>query len=54
MLTLVTVFRFDVDSEGERSKREVEAEAVAYIIGRFSDWIRTGQRSILPRGGQEI
>ena len=26
---------FDVDDEAERSKREVEAEAVAYIVGRF-------------------
>jgi len=28
---------FNVDSEPERAKREVEAEAVAYIVGRFFD-----------------
>lgn len=26
---------FDVDDDTERSKREVEAEAVAYIVGRY-------------------
>lgn len=30
-----TLLHFDVDDEAERSKREVEAEAVAYIDGRF-------------------
>lgn len=30
-----TLLHFDVDDEVERSKREVEAEAVAYIVGRF-------------------
>lgn len=29
------LLHFDVDDEDERSKREVEAEAVAYIVGRF-------------------
>jgi hypothetical protein len=29
------LLHFDVDDEAERSKREVEAEAVAYIVGRF-------------------
>jgi len=29
------VMSIDVDSEPERAKREVEAEAVAYIAGRF-------------------
>jgi hypothetical protein len=28
-------FDIDVDDEAERSKREVEAEAVAYIVGRY-------------------
>jgi hypothetical protein len=26
---------FDVDDDTERSKREVEAEAVAYVVGRY-------------------
>ncbi len=29
------VLHFDVDDETERAKREVEAEAVAYIVGRY-------------------
>ena len=29
------LLHFDVNDEAERSKREVEAEAVAYIVGRF-------------------
>ncbi|WP_433630051.1 ArdC-like ssDNA-binding domain-containing protein [Halomicrococcus sp. NG-SE-24] len=29
------LLHFDVDDETERSKREVEAEAVAYIVGRY-------------------
>ena len=29
------LLHFDVDDEDERSKREVEAEAVAYIVGRY-------------------
>lgn len=29
------LLHFDVDDDTERSKREVEAEAVAYIVGRF-------------------
>jgi hypothetical protein len=29
------LLHFDVDDEAERSKREVEAEAVAYIVGRY-------------------
>nr|WP_227377627.1 hypothetical protein [Haladaptatus halobius] len=29
------LLHFDVDDECERSKREVEAEAVAYIVGRY-------------------
>ncbi|MDS0301355.1 ImmA/IrrE family metallo-endopeptidase [Halogeometricum sp. S1BR25-6] len=29
------LLHFDVDDEEERSKREVEAEAVAYIVGRY-------------------
>ncbi|WP_227379183.1 ArdC-like ssDNA-binding domain-containing protein [Haladaptatus halobius] len=30
-----TLLHFDVDDDCERSKREVEAEAVAYIVGRY-------------------
>jgi hypothetical protein len=26
---------FDVDDDTERAKREVEAEAVAYVVGRY-------------------
>ncbi|RRJ31869.1 ArdC-like ssDNA-binding domain-containing protein [Halocatena pleomorpha] len=29
------LLHFDVDDEAERSKREVKAEAVAYIVGRY-------------------
>ena len=29
------LMHYDVDDEPERSKREVEAEAVAYIVGRY-------------------
>ncbi|WP_254544900.1 ArdC-like ssDNA-binding domain-containing protein [Halomarina pelagica] len=29
------LLHFDVDDKAERSKREVEAEAVAYIVGRY-------------------
>ncbi|WP_336361761.1 DUF955 domain-containing protein [Haladaptatus sp. ZSTT2] len=29
------LLHFDVDDEAERAKREVEAEAVAYIVGRY-------------------
>jgi hypothetical protein len=29
------MLHFDVDDETERAKREVEAEAVAYIVGRY-------------------
>ena len=29
------LLHFDIDDEAERSKREVEAEAVAYIVGRY-------------------
>jgi len=29
------LLHFDVDDKAERSKREVEAESVAYIVGRF-------------------
>ena len=44
------LLHFDVDSEPERAKREVEAEAVAYIVGRFSSWIRVALRSTWLRG----
>ena len=29
------LLHFDVEDEPERAKREVEAEAVAYIVGRY-------------------
>ena len=29
------LLHFDVDDDIERSKREVEAEAIAYIVGRY-------------------
>lgn len=29
------MLHFDVDDDIERSKREVEAEAVAYVVGRY-------------------
>jgi hypothetical protein len=29
------LLHFDIDDGTERSKREVEAEAVAYIVGRY-------------------
>ena len=29
------LLHFDIDDDTERSKREVEAEAVAYIVGRY-------------------
>ena len=31
------LLHFDIDDEAERAKREVEAEAVAYIVGRYFD-----------------
>ena len=30
------LLHFDVDDDTERSKREVEAEAVAHVVGRYS------------------
>jgi len=36
------LLHFNVDSEPERAKREVEAEAVAYIVGRFFDLDTSG------------
>ncbi len=36
------LLHFDVDDETERSKREVEAEAVAYIVGRFFELDTSG------------
>src|SRR6056297_1790717 len=36
------LLHFDVDSEPERAKREVEAEAVAYIVGRFFELDTSG------------
>jgi len=36
------LLHFDVDSEPERAKREVEAEAVAYIVGRYFDLDTSG------------
>jgi hypothetical protein len=36
------LLHFGVDSEPERAKREVEAEAVAYIVGRFFDLDTSG------------
>lgn len=29
------LLHFDVDDDTERSKREVDAEAVAYVVGRY-------------------
>ena len=29
------LLHFDIDDDTERSKREVEAEAVAYVVGRY-------------------
>ncbi|MUV58100.1 ArdC-like ssDNA-binding domain-containing protein [Halogeometricum sp. CBA1124] len=31
------LLQFDVDDDTERSKREVEAEAVAYVVGRYCE-----------------
>jgi len=36
------LLHFDVDDDSERAKREVEAEAVAYIVGRFFDLDTSG------------
>ncbi|WP_096396475.1 ArdC-like ssDNA-binding domain-containing protein [Halorubrum trapanicum] len=36
------LLHFDVDDEPERAKREVEAEAVAYIVGRYFDLDTSG------------
>ena len=36
------LLHFSVDTELERAKREVEAEAVAYIVGRFFDLDTSG------------
>jgi hypothetical protein len=39
--------RFDVEAPEERAKREIEAEAVAYVVGRyFGRYLEVG---ILPR-----
>lgn len=36
------LLHFDVDLEPERAKREIEAEAVAYIVGRYFDLDTSG------------
>ncbi len=36
------LLHFDVDDDTERAKREVEAEAVAYIVGRYFDLDTSG------------
>jgi hypothetical protein len=36
------LLHFDIDDEYERAKREVEAEAVAYIVGRYFDLDTSG------------
>ena len=36
------LLHFDVDDKTERAKREVEAEAVAYIVGRYFDLDTSG------------
>ncbi|WP_254861365.1 ArdC-like ssDNA-binding domain-containing protein [Natronomonas gomsonensis] len=36
------LLHFDVDDEPERAKREIEAEAVAYIVGRYFDLDTSG------------
>jgi hypothetical protein len=36
------LLHFDGDDEPERAKREVEAEAVAYIVGRYFDLDTSG------------
>jgi hypothetical protein len=33
---------FDIDDEPERAKRELEAEAVAYVVGRYFDLDTSG------------
>jgi hypothetical protein len=36
------LLHFDVDDDTERSKREVEAEAVAYVVGRYCELDTSG------------
>ena len=36
------LLHFDVDDEDERAKREIEAEAVAYVVGRYFELETTG------------
>ena len=36
------LLHFDIDDRDERAKREVEAEAVAYIVGRYFDLDMSG------------
>jgi len=45
---------FDVDDDTERSKREVEAEAVAYVVGATADSTPVGRHSTSQPGSRTI
>ncbi len=45
-----TLLHFEVEDDTERSKRELEAEAIAYVVGRYFGLDMTGRRSTSPRG----
>lgn len=48
------LLHFDVDDDTERSKREVEAGAVAYVVGRYCGLDTGGPRSTSPPGSRTI
>jgi len=45
------LLHFDVDDDTERSKREVEAEAVAYVVGRYCGLDTSGSAFYLAAWG---
>jgi len=48
------LLHFDVDDDTERSKREVEAEAVAYVVGATADSTPVGRHSTSQPGSRTI
>jgi len=45
------LLHFDVDDDTEQSKREVEAEAVAYVVGRYCGLDTSGSAFYLAAWG---
>jgi len=48
------LLHFDADDDSKRSKREVKAEAVAYVVAGTAGSTLAGRRSTGPRGSRTI